>query len=121
METFELIEQLSKKSKVEIEYALLSLMIDNKIDFVSLNNAYVKYLEMKTDDMKSKLTDANCCTLSLLSNFKKETKANHPEIHWALYNLNESGQFNMQGLNKKFGYDKETDCKYSSYWREKKK
>lgn len=119
MNTFELIEQLLEKPKVEIEYALFTMLLEGKIDFVTINSMYVKSLETKSADQELKLADANSCTCALLMHIGKETKSNHAYVHWALHNLNESDQFQMQRLNEKFGYDKENDCKYSYYWREK--
>lgn len=118
MDIFELTEKLCEKSEEEIEYALVSMMLKKKIDFIQINKAYVKYLESISEDRKLKLIDANTCTLALLTNIKTENKSNHADVHWALHNLNESKQFNMSKLNEKFGYDKENDCKYSFYWRE---
>jgi len=118
MTTIELLEELSKQPKEEIEYALLSLLIKKKFDFITLNEQYVKYLEMQNNDKDLKLSDANTCTLSLLLHFCKENESNRKDIHWALYNLNESKQFNMKTLNKRFNYDKEKDCEYSFYYRE---
>lgn len=116
---FKLFDELLKLPKEYIHYVLVQLMINGKIDFVTINKAYIEYLETEKDDKALKLADANTCTLSLLTNFNKETKSNHADIHWALYNLNKSNQFNMKSLNEKFGYDEENDCKYSFYWREK--
>lgn len=119
MNTFELLELLLEKPKAEIEYALLALLLKGKIDFVTLNKMYVQSLEAISADQKLKLCDANSCTCALLNHISKEDKSNHADIHWALHNLNESRQFQMQRLNEKFVYDKENDCKYSYYWREK--
>ena len=92
-----------------------------KIEYVDLSKAYVSFLEAAREDSELKLSDANGCTLSLLTHISKENKSNKSSIHWALYNLNESKQFQMQSLNEKFGYDKDEDCKLSFYWREKNK
>ena len=117
--TFKLFNELLKLPREHINYVLVQLMIRGKIDFLTINKAYIEYLETEKDDKALKLADANSCTLSLLTNFKEETKQNHADIHWALYSLNTSKQFNMKSLNEKFGYDEENDCKYSYYWREK--
>lgn len=120
METiFDILEKLSKFSKEEIQYGLLQLMLQEKIRFTEINAAYTQYLERIKQDNDLKLSDANTCTLCLLNHFKKENKNNHADIHWALHNLNESKQFQMQTLNEKFGYNKEEDCKFSYYWRGK--
>lgn len=119
METvFELLDKLLKCPQEEIDFALFELLRKGKIDFLSLNKAYVNYLESNKRDRELKLADANACTAALLTNFKKENKHNHADIHWALYNLNISKQFNMARLNEKFSYDESQDCNYSFYWRE---
>lgn len=115
---FELFDKLLKFPKELIQVVLIQLMIKGKIDFLDINKAYVKYLEVEKEDKTLKLADANSCTLNLLNHIKKETESNKANIHWALYNLNMSKQFNMKSLNEKFGYNEENDCKYSFYWRE---
>ena len=80
---FELFNKLLKLPKEHIHYALVQLMIQGKIDFLTINKAYIEYLETEKDDKALKLADANGCTLSLLANFKEETKSNHADIHWA--------------------------------------
>ena len=94
------------------------MMLKGKIDYVSISKAYVDVLEKIKENYRLKLSDANSCCLSLLMNINKENKHNHADIHWALYNLNESKQFQMQSLNEKFGYNKDEDCKYSFYYRD---
>ncbi|MCQ2257870.1 MAG: hypothetical protein MJZ41_07755 [Bacteroidaceae bacterium] len=116
---FAILDKLLKMPKEYLHYALIKLMIEDKIDFIEMNKVYVEYLEMQNKDKALKLSDANSCTLSLLMNFKKENKHNHADIHWALYNLNESKQFQMDSLNEKFNYNKEEDCKFSFYYRDK--
>lgn len=106
------------KPQEEVEYALLELMLVGKMDFLTINKVYVNYLEALSKDTALKLADANCCTAALLGNIRKENKGNHADIHWALYNLNQSNQFNMNHLNEKFGYDESKDCNYSFYFRE---
>lgn len=121
-QTLKLLDQLSKLPKEDIEYAMTLLLTQNKLDFVTINSAYVKYLELKDKDNKLKLADANTCTMALLNEVnKKKSQHNYTAIHWALYNLNESKQFQMTTLNEKFGYNPEKDCEYSFYWRENNK
>lgn len=121
-QTLKLLEQLCKLPKEDIEYAMTLLLAQGKLDFVTINSAYVKYLELVNKDNKLKLADANTCTMSLLSQVvKKKNSHNYAAIHWALHNLNESKQFQMDTLNEKFGYDKEKDCEFSFYWREHNK
>lgn len=115
-----LLDKLCKYNSDVLQSALLYMMQCGKIDFLSLSKAYVEYLEASNKDKAEKLADANTCTMALLTNIKSENKSNHADIHWALYNLNESKMFNMQKLNEKFSYDKENDCEYSFYYRNKK-
>lgn len=117
--TLQLLEQLSKMPKEDIEYAMTLLLTQGKIDFTTISSAYVNYLELKDKDNKLKLADANTCTMSLLNEVnKKKSQQNYNAIHWALHNLNECKQFQMQSLNEKFGYNPEKDCEFSFYWRD---
>lgn len=63
MTTTELIEELSKKPKDEIKYALMALMVDGKLDFVDLNASYVNYLEFKKDDNENMLIESDTCVM----------------------------------------------------------
>lgn len=119
VEAFKVLERLSTFKKSTIQLVLGELLKQEKLDFVDLSTAYVRYLQGVREDSKLKLADANSCTLSLLSGIRKETKNNKSAVHWALYNLNESRQFQMNDLNEKFGYDKDKDCNLSFYYREK--
>lgn len=71
MDTFALIKELSKKSKKEIKYSLLALMLDGKIDFLDLNEAYIKYLIK--EDRLNQLIEAETCVLESF-HYKKGIK-----------------------------------------------
>lgn len=50
MDIIQLKEELSKKSKEEIQFLLYLLLVEEKISFTSLTSAYVAYLEHVKDD-----------------------------------------------------------------------
>lgn len=120
MDTFELLKELSKKPKEEMKYAILSLMLDGKIDFVDLNACYVDCLEIIKEDRLNQLIEAETCVMeTFLYGKNNKTDANHKHTQRCLYLLNKSRRFNMQSLNEKYGYDEEEAKGYSWYERNK--
>lgn len=116
MDTFELIKQLSGKSKEEIKYALLALMLRDKIDFVDLNESYVAYLKFINEDRLNQLIEAESCVLESFHR-KKWTKKEYDIKHTqrCLYLLNKSKRFQLNDLNEKYRYNEEVAKKYSWY------
>lgn len=111
MNTSELLEQLSEKPKSEIEFALIELMLKNKIDFLTINKSYITYLEIINDDRQNQLIEAETCLLNHLTPNKKDKSY----IQRSLYFLNKSKRFNMETLNNKFKYNEEEGKKQSWY------
>lgn len=123
LNTFELLEELTTRSKEEIDFVLLSLMIKGKIDFLSLIQAYVKTLERIRNDKSDLLQEAGCCIIDTLIHYDKRVlnkSGAKDAAQRGLYFLNESNRFNMQILNDRFGYNKEKAKKLSLYERNKK-
>lgn len=120
--TFEIIEELSKRNKQDIQYALLKLMIKNKVDFIDLNIAYVKMLNQIRKDQLNLFHEAASCVLESFT-YKKgnNTKYNTAHTNRCLYLLNKSNMFNMQEYNKKYQYKEELGKKMSVYERNKNK
>lgn len=120
MNTFELIEELSNKSKEEIKYALLTLMLKGKFDFLDLNSAYVECLDSIKEDRLNKLIEAETCVLESFM-YKKGVKNERDLKHTqrCLYLLNQSKRFQMDKLNEKYGYNEEEAKKYSWYEQNK--
>lgn len=121
--TFELIDELIKKPKEEILYALFRLMVKEKLSFDDLNRAYVKYLEATKKDMAYQLIEAETCVLESFYDKKtndknKETDYKHTQR--CLYLMNQSKRFQMDKLNDKYEYDEEFARTMSWYEREKK-
>lgn len=106
METFELLEKLSDKSKQEIEFALTVLMLKEKIDFVNVSNSYVACLEQIKEDRLNQLIEAETCVLESFRH-KKGNKNEDDRKHTqrCLYFLNQSKRLNMNTLNEKYEYD----------------
>lgn len=120
--TFELIDELIKKPKEEILYALFRLMVKEKLSFDDLNRAYVKYLEATKKDMAYQLIEAETCVME--SFLDKKTKDKNKETGYkhtqrCLYLMNQSKRFQMDKLNKKYEYDEEFAKTMSCYEREK--
>lgn len=116
MNTFELIEELSNKPKEEIRYALLALMMKDKIDFIDLNASYVQYLNAIKEDRLNQIIEAETCVLESFHR-KKGNKNEYDVKHTqrCLYLLNQSNRFQINGLNEKYGYNEEEAKKYSWY------
>ena len=128
MNTFELLNELLKKTNEEIDYVILELMIKGKLDSHKIFDLYMKCIEHNNNDLKNRLTESNTSILDLIHNLvmpkskKKSTiDCANKAIHRGLYNLNTSRLFNMQSLNEKFNYNEDEDKKLSWYWRTKNK
>lgn len=124
MNTFELLNELLKKTNEEIDYVILELMVNNKLDSHKVFDLYMKCIEHKNNDLNDKLTESNTNILDLILNLvtpksKKKSVVDcaNKAIHRGLYNLNTSRLFNMKSLNEKYGYNEDEDKKLSWYWR----
>lgn len=120
MDTFELLEELSKKTKYEIKYALVSLMLAGKIDFLDVNSAYIDSLKAINENNFNKLFEAESCVLESF-HYKKGNKKEYDKKHTqrCLYLLNQSRRFNMSNLNEKYEYDEDFGKRMSWYERNK--
>lgn len=120
MNTIELIEELSNKSREEIRYALLILMLKDKIDFIDLNASYVEYLNSIKEDRLNQLIEAETCMLESFLH-KKGTKRESDKKHTqrCLYLLNQSKWFQLNDPNEKYGYNEEEAKQYSWYEQNK--
>lgn len=119
MDTLELLNELSKKDKEEIQYALLTLMTSRKIDFITLNNAYVSFLERTKEDSLNQLIEAETCVLESLIYKNNKNESNKNSIQRRLFLLNQSKRFNMAEMNKKLQYDENMGKELSWYYRNK--
>lgn len=121
MKTYELLAELSKKTKEEIEIVLVSLMLTDKIDFMSVNTAYVQSLQYIKDDMLNRLIEAETCVLeSFIYDKMSKKKGCEDSIQRRLYLLNESKRFNMASMNEQFSYDVQRAKELSWYERNKR-
>jgi len=124
LDTFTLVRLLSEKSKEEIEFALVALMISNKIDFVNVSNSYVQTLKRMNEDNSNKNIEANSSMMGILTfmrNKKKFSEAEDRAIQRCLYILNKSNSFNMQTLNKDLHYIGDEKAKEFSWYEKTKK
>ena len=128
MNVLEILDELLKCTKEEIDYAILSLMIKKKLDSHKVFDLYMRAIEYDKDDMKDRLIESNTSIFDLLMNLKEPKskkeiikKYTHNAIHRALYNLNISKQFHMAKMNEKYGYNEDEAKHLSWYWREHNK
>lgn len=123
LNTFELIDELMKKPKEEILYALFRLMVKEKLSWDDLNKAYVKYLEETKKDMTNQLIEAETCVAESFHDKKvkddKRNKSYYNHTQRCLYLLNQSNRFNMDKMNEKYHYDEQFAKTMSWYEREK--
>ena len=120
-DTITLLKELMKRSPSEIQLALLTLLLNRKVDYVTLSNQYTKALELWHDDDLDKLYEAESCVAESFHYSKdKNGKNNQKHIKRCLYLLNKSNSFVMNKLNEKYGYD-EADAKQSSVYERNKK
>lgn len=122
MDILQLKNELSKKTKEEVEFLLYLLLIEEKVSFTTLTSAYVKYLEHVKDDAQNKLIEAETCVLeSFIYNKDDDDESSHKSALRALYLLNKSKRFNgLDDWNKKYGYNEEEAKQLSWYERNKK-
>lgn len=121
MDIIQLKEELSKKSKEEVQFLLFLLLVEEKISFTSLTSAYVAYLEYVKDDTQNKLIEAETCVLeSFIYNKDVDDEASHNSALRALYLLNQSGRFNVELENEKYGYNEKEAKQLSWYERNKR-
>lgn len=106
MNALELLNELLKKSEEEVDFALLSLLLKKKIDFVKLSTLYTKSLEEINEDKLNQLIEAETC-VSMCFHSKLGGKKPLDQIltQRCLYLLNKSRRFNMSRLNEKFAYN----------------
>ena len=120
--TFELIDELIKKPKEEILYALFMLMCKDKLSWDDLNKAYVKYLEATKNDMTNQLIEAETCVMESFLDKKTKDKSkvkDYRHTQRCLYLLNKSKRFNIDVTNEKYEYNEEFAKTMSWYEREK--
>ena len=120
MNTYDLFQELLSKDKAEIMACLSVLMTEGKLDFKTLSEAHVVYLESQRSDLKNKLIEAGTIIMEsfIYDKFDKKN-ATKNSIQRRLYFLNQSGQFNIGELNAKYEYDEEDGRRLSWYERNK--
>lgn len=116
----ELLEQLLQFDKAYLEVAILKLLTEGKIDFTTISNQYVRFLELKERDNLHQLIEAETCVIQSFFNKKTTDQKLHKGNDYAhtqrcLYLLNQSKRFNMQRLNEKYTYCEEDGKKASWY------
>lgn len=127
MDTFQLVEELLTKPKAEIQYGLLTMLLEGKVDFIELSNQYVNCLKIWNEDKENKLIEAETCVVESFldkkvknaESDKSKFKSNYKHTQRCLYLLNQSKRFNMGDLNEKYSYS-ENDGKECSWYERNK-
>lgn len=103
-----------------IRYLFFLLLCEKKVSFKELSESYVEALEVDNTDKLKQLIEAETCVLeNIICSNKPKNQTHQNAIQRSLYLLNKSKRFQMQDLNKKFGYDEEKAKKLSWYERDK--
>lgn len=104
-----------------VKYLFFLLLCEKKVSFKELSESYVEALDVDNTDKLKRLCEAEMCVMENLQHTSKSKKsATHQNaIQRSLYLLNNSKRFQMEMLNKKFGYDEEQAKKLSWYERDK--
>lgn len=123
MEINNIIKELLKHDKREIEFTITSLMLENKLDFINVSNSYVRYLNFIKEDRLNQLIEAETCVLESFIDKKTkkidESDRDYKHTQRCLYLMNKSGRFNINDLNNKYNYDEAFAKKMSWYERNK--
>jgi len=120
IETFALIDELAKREQWELEFGILTLLINKKINYKSLSEKYVEALEEWNEDKDNQFSEACMCVLdSFCYKRKCNSSFSRDAVQRALYLLNKSSKFQMGTLNEKYNYNEEEAKKLSWYERNK--
>ena len=103
-----------------IRHLFFLLLCEKKVSFKELSESYVEALEVDNTDKLKQLIEAETCVLeNIVCSNKPKNQTHQNAIQRSLYLLNKSKRFQMEKLNKKFGYDEEKAKKLSWYERDK--
>lgn len=121
MNVFELLDELLEKSEEEVNFALLSLLIKKKIDFVKLSTLYTRALEEINEDKLNQLIEAETCvSMCFFSKLGGKKPLDQKVTQRCLHLLNQSRRFNMSKLNEKFAYN-ELEGRDASWYEQNKR
>lgn len=103
------------------KYIIVKLLIDGKMLYEEISQAYVDYLEHKATDTLNMLVEAESCALTGIIGDRKPAKEKtkrNSQLR-TLYLLNQSKRYQMQKLNERLEYDEDAGKELS--WYEKQK
>lgn len=107
LSTYELVSLLLKKNKQDIKSVLISLMLEDKLDFADISSSYIEFMKMKSNKENMNCSELNACILQLMffaDKKKKLTEIENEIVQRALYSLNKYKYFKLDYLNEKFSY-----------------
>jgi hypothetical protein len=66
LSTYELVSLLLKKNKQDIKSVLISLMLEDKLDFADISSSYIEFMKMKSNKENMNCSELNACILQLM-------------------------------------------------------
>lgn len=114
-----LIEILKQLPPEFLDYVLLTLLRDKRIDFHRVSELYVKSLEHDKSDLENQLTEAEACIFDGLT-YTHKSKRGQANIQRSLYLINQLNKHYPQKLNEKYHYDETVGKSLSCYEARKK-
>ena len=91
METQKLISELSKLEKVEIQFIILKLMNDNKIQYQDITEAYVEHLKFLKEEMYK---EYNNCIQDIMEMWTDKKQNRTINLKKTMHHLLDNGRIN---------------------------
>lgn len=113
-----LIEIFIKLPNEVIEYVILKMLCEKRIDFHNVSKLYIKSLEYDKKDLENQLTEAEACIFDGLKH-ARSSKRGQANIQRSLYLINQLNKHFPQKLKEKYHYD-ETVGKSLSWYEDVK-
>jgi hypothetical protein len=120
LEFNDVFHKIKRWKSENVKYIFFLLLLEKKVSFKELSESYVEALEVDNTDKLKQLIEAETCVLeNIVCSNKPKNQTHKNAIQRSLYLLNKSNRFQMEKLNKKFGYDEKEAKKLSWYERDK--
>lgn len=99
---------LETMDKDECNGVIFQLLLNKKVDFTTVSNAYVNALECQNKDRQNELTEAYQCAIeNFMSRKKPKTESDERSVQKTLYLLNKTDRYQMNELNEQYSYNEE--------------
>lgn len=113
-------DYIQKTDSTEVRALFYAALMEKKVDYVDLSNAYVEYLQDKKEDNLEKLIEAETCVYESLAYDTIDKEKEHRSIQRRLYLLNQGHRMNMSNLNEKYSYIGDEKAKEFSWYENNK-